>query len=98
MSEGNDRLSELEELDVIEARELNVGNSFHAFRFKAVEPVDEVTRSLIDKAAATLGMTYEQFSEMVDNEAVEDNPHANFARGVLSSVRTLAALQLKLRE
>lgn len=39
-NENNDQLEELEDLDVVESEELKVGNAFHAFRFRVVDPED----------------------------------------------------------
>lgn len=78
------QINELEELDVIEAKELSVGNAFHAFRFKKIaEDIDPNTQELMEKAAESLGMKLAEFENLVIEEANEANPIANFARGIL---------------
>ena len=84
--DANQSLSELEELDVIEAKELSVGNAFHAFRFKKIaEDIDPNTMALIEKASEVLRMDAKEFENLLIEEAIEDNPFANFARGILAA-------------
>lgn len=88
MSQDKSSLNQLEELDVIAARELNVGNAFHAFRFNA-EPgaIDAETQTLIDKAAEKFGIASADLTSIARTEATEDNALANFARGVLAAAQ-----------
>jgi hypothetical protein len=87
-NDAND-FSQLEELDVIEARELNVGNAFHAFRFRATsEKVDTQTEALLEEAAKAMGVKLDEFQQLAQQTAVEPNAYGNFARGVLAALKT----------
>lgn len=80
--------SQLEELDVIEARELSVGNAFHAFRFQASsEKVDAQTEELLKQAAKALGVDLYEFQQLAQKTAIEPNAYGNFARGVLAALK-----------
>jgi hypothetical protein len=90
MSEQKDPFDELEELDVIESHELSVGNTFHAFRFRAVatelEDLDRETKSIVVNTAKSLGLTPEKFLSLAKKEAVEGDALGNFARGVAAAM------------
>lgn len=85
---NSNEFSELEELDVIEARELSVGNAFHAFRFQASnEKLDTQTEELLKEAAKALGVDVHEFQQLAQKTATEPNAYGNFARGVLAALK-----------
>jgi hypothetical protein len=88
----------LEELDIIEARELRVGQQFHAFRFRApmerFEAFDPVIRKLFTDASrqikeAGLPMDPQKLIAIAQQEAIEDNALSNFALGMVYAARAM---------
>jgi hypothetical protein len=97
MAESSDPFGELEELDIIESKELSVGSAFHAFRFRAALPMredlDDETARIVDETLETLRQGTEldrdKLLDIIESEAVESNPAANFARGMQAAMKLM---------
>lgn len=92
----------LEELDIIEARELRIGQEFHAFRFrKELEPfqsLDNMLQAQVRALAqelksAQLEIAEDKLADAAQREAIEDNAIGNFLAGVKYALRVMGTLK-----
>lgn len=98
IDDKTDATDPLEELDVIEARELRVGHEFHAFRFSQLrltrDQLDDHTRRVLDETLKHLTdhnvhIDEDKLLELAHQHAVEANPISNFAAGVAAATKLI---------